>query len=244
LVLGFKIFFGYIKVMFKKLLLTTILLLGLVPSPAAACPRGVPNSLAYSERDDNRCEGIRDQSAAGQDLSVVAFYTTTLADYPNALAIRVPGAPSTPQIAIESSERNYLLDELTLRKSGAEYLFSLNTQAVLRRANISFSSLRGIAFANLGGARVHYPLILNQASSEYKFVIFRSQRTTLPTVEIRNNSTDRVVWNQPINTASSGYLTRPWAYGNAPAGRYTLRVVDNNGTARVFQFEHNPDWLP
>ena len=231
--------------MFKKLLLTTILLLGLVPSPAAACPRSVPNSLAYSERDNNRCEGTRDQSAAASDLAVVAFYTTTLTDYPSALAIRVPGAPSTPEIAIQSNVRSYLLDELTLGKSGVEYLFSLNPQTVLRRANIPFSTLRGVAYYVLpGSVRMHYPLILNQASSQYKFVIYRAQSTTLPTVEIRNDRTGQVVWNQPINTESSGYLTHPWAYGNAPAGRNTLLVKDNKGTARVFHFEHNPDWLP
>ncbi len=230
----------------KRLLAIAVLLtLGLIPAGIAeACPRSSrSNSLVYSLRDNNRCEGIRARPATAQILKVVAFFSTSLNDYPETLTIRVPGVPSEPQLAIESSVHNYLLDGLQLSKSGADYRFTLNPQAVLRPANVPINSLRGVAFVVQGGSKIHYPLILNEASGEYRFVIYRSRRTPLPTVEILNSS-NRVVWSDPIRTPNDGFITRRWSYDNVPAGRYILRVVDGTGVASTFTFEHNPAWLP
>lgn len=224
-----------------KVLALGLLLLGLSPLAAQACPIGNPNSLAYIRRDENRCEGLRDRNISS-GFELISFATTNLGDaYPSSLMIRVPGTGNTrPAIVVQSFEKNYRLDNLNSAQSNGSYAFALNT-TVLERAKIPTRSLRATAYITRNSSPVYFPVVLGGSSGSYEFVIFSPERTTFPTFEIRHNG--QAVYKNPRTTPQEGFVRLSWSYGNSPTGSYELYIVDGEGQRRSFRFEHNADWF-
>lgn len=223
-----------------KIILSSLLILSLSPLAAQACPQGNPESLAYIRRDGNRCEGLGDRSATGT-FSLISFSTGNLSSYPNTLNIRVPVTGNTsPEITLQSFERNYRLDEIKARSNSSGFTFDLSTK-VLQKAQVPAQSLRALAFITRDSVPVYFPVILGQPSGRYEFVVHSPQRTTFPTFEIRHNS--KVVVRRPRNNPQQGQIRFAWKYGNAPAGLYELYIVDGQKQSRTFRFEHNPKRL-
>lgn len=121
-----------------KVFLTLLFLsVTLGATPALACPRGNPDSLAYIDRGD-RCEGLINHSISAS-IRLVSFTTGAPAEYPNRLILRIPGINQMPQFKMQSFLRGYLLDNLSPRavrfiNNSMEYY--LNTQPVLRSGNV------------------------------------------------------------------------------------------------------------
>lgn len=227
--------------MISRIFAVTLLLLSLSPITAQACPTGNAASLAYIRRDNNRCEGLTDELIS-DTFSLVSFLTTSLTDYSNTLVIRIPGTGNTrPAITLQSPYRNYLLDNLNIASSTSGYTFSLNTQPVLRKAEIPFTSLQATAYITRDSSPVYFPVILGNASDAYQFTINSPQRTSFPVLEIRRDG--QTVFSNPLATPRQGIIRFSWSYGNASAGTYELYLEDSNGDTRTFRFEHNPNWL-
>lgn len=232
----------------KKFLLLFSLVFISFPLTAQACPPlGDSQSLAYSQRDNNRCEGLRDRPVSGGPLRLVSFQTTSLSRYPQngTLNIRVPRLPAgiQPEITVESGSRNYLLNNVNLNQTRREYIFPLDITKVLQAVGIQFRDLFGLAHIVQDSERVYLPLIFHRASDRYQFVIYSPQRTTFPVLQVRSSSGDLEL-NQPIDIPKKGYIDFYWQFGNASAGLYELRIETSNGSRMRRYFEHNPSWLP
>ena len=223
-----------------KIILSSLLILSLSPLAAQACPQGNPQSLAYIRRDDNRCEGLQDRNASGA-FSLISFSTGNLSSYPNTLNIRVPVTGNTsPEITLQSFERNYRLDEIKARSNSSGFTFDLNTK-ILQKAQVPAQSLRALASITRDSGLVYVPVILGQPSGKYEFVVYSPERTTFPTFEIRRNN--QVVARSPRNNPQQGQIRFAWEYGSTPAGLYELYIVDGQGQRKSFRFEHNPKQL-
>jgi flagellar basal-body rod modification protein FlgD len=227
-----------------KLLLTTLLLFSLSPLVAQACPPlNNPKSLAYARRDNNRCEGLQDRDASST-FELISFATGSIssnASFPNTLTIRVPSTGNlSPTIEVQSFIRNYRLDNLEAPSKSSGISFPLDT-SVLKKANIPLESLRATAYITRDSGFVYFPVILEQPSDHYQFVVYSPQRTTFPTIEIRRNG--KTILPLPsLKTPRSGQIFLTWNR-KAPAGTYELYLVDGEGQPRTFRFEHNPSWL-
>ncbi|MBW4660516.1 MAG: hypothetical protein KME15_17735 [Drouetiella hepatica Uher 2000/2452] len=224
-----------------RILFTSLLILSLVPLAAQACPTGNSQSLAYIRRDNNRCEGLREQNASAS-FGLISFSTSTLSSYPDRLTLRVPGTGSTPPtVALQSFYRKYLLDNISPSSSAYGYTFNLDTRTVLKAAEIPITRLRALAYTTRDSNPIYFPVILGSPDSQYQFVLSIPQRTTLPKLEIRYKG--QAVFKKPQTNPQEGEFSFNWKYGNADAGTYELYIEDGEGQHRTFRFQHNPDWL-
>ncbi len=227
----------------------SVYLLNMTSLTANACPTRQPFSLrdlSYIRRDNNRCEGILDSRKSRNYFGLIAFSTSNLNNYPDTLKIRVPGTGrDKPIIRIQSYTKNYLMDnvEVTSSPSGEGFIFNLNTKAVLQPAKIPFNSLLPLAFVEKNSRRIYHPVILEQSSDSYKFVIYTSERRTLPKVEIRQNGKVIPSNLKPKNIPKQGQIPFYWHPQNNPAGTYQFYLEDGNGRPISFSFKHDPTWL-
>lgn len=235
--------------------LTLCLLLALsLPAPALAapCQRGNPKNTAYMERTgDNRCEGITSPDIARPDFSVRSFVIGQFA-VSNPLRLRLPKVAATPPtLRIQSSQKYYQLDPLTLKPTGNQWQFQWSDQ-VLRQENIPLSALRGLAES--GSDRVLLPLLLSSPNA-YKIHIYTGGRTKAMTLRILSPSgqtryTTRLA-NRPGDEVTFSWKGTTNQGQPLPQGRYTLKVdatieqLNAPPTTRSLtrQFQHNPAWL-
>ena len=226
-------------------LLVSLLLISLFPWVANACDKGNPFSLAYILRDNNRCEGIDERNVAGDVLpELISFVTSNLTEYPKNLKIQVPGDSSQkPEITIQSFLKRYRLDELKTEYLQPKYTFDLNTRRVLQHRNVQvpFSSLRSLAFIIEDSEPIYFPVILEESSDEYEFVIQSLNSTTFPVLEIRYQG--EAVFKDPRDNPQQGHVRLIWNHQNQPAGRYELYLENSKGESRTFPFEHDPNWF-
>ena len=225
----------------NKFLQFIILTLAASPLAAQACRTSSdPNTLEYSRREGNRCEGLFDRNASNSSRLVsLSTGLSQLSVYPNILNIRIPSRDSTrPIIEIQSSHRNYRLDDLSTTPNVKGFIFSLNTH-ILTQAKVPLFSLQALAYKR-GSQLTYIPVILGHPTGQYEFIVKTNQRVTLPILEIRRN-------NQVISSKKSeipGYIHKlTWNYVSAPQGIYQLRIVDNQGQPHIDTFEHNPNLL-
>lgn len=150
-------------------------IISIYPNYANACQKANPWSIAYILRDDNRCEGILDRNISGDTLrDLISFATSKLTEYPDNLSIQVPGDNNQkPIISVQSFLKRYRLDELETEYLQSNHTFDLNTKKVLQhpRANVPIKSLRSLAFIIDDSEPVYYPVILEEGSNQYEFVI-------------------------------------------------------------------------
>ncbi|MEM7556118.1 MAG: hypothetical protein AAF378_18860 [Cyanobacteria bacterium P01_A01_bin.84] len=212
---------------------------------ANSCQKGNPFSVAYILRDDNRCEGILDRNISGDSLpDLISFATSKLTEYPDNLSIQVPGDNNQePIISIQSFLKRYRLDELKTEYLQSNYTFDLNTKKVLqhRSVQVPIESLRSLAFVVEDSEPVYYPVILEESSNQYEFVIQSLTSTTFPVLEIRYQG--EAVFSDPRNNPRSGHISLIWNHQNQPAGRYELYLENSEGVSRTFPFEHDPSWF-
>ncbi|MEM8721440.1 MAG: hypothetical protein AAGE84_19465 [Cyanobacteria bacterium P01_G01_bin.39] len=230
-----------------RIFLISFLLFSLFPSVvnANACQKGNPWSVAYILRDDNRCEGILDRNISGDSLpDLISFATSKLTEYPNNLAIKVPGNSSQePIISIQSFLKRYRLDELKTEYLQPNYTFALNTKKVLQHSSVQvpIESLRSLAFVVEDSEPVYYPVILEESSGNYEFVIQSLTSTTFPILEIRYQG--EPIFSDPRDNPQQGHIRLIWNHQNQPAGRYELYLENSDGVSRTFPFEHDPSWF-
>lgn len=235
----------------KKLLLSglfpffiSLYLLNMTSLTANACPTGRPRDIGYIRRDNNRCEGILESRPISNNFGLIAFSTSNLTNYPETIKIRVPGTGrDKPIITIQSYEKNYLLDEVETPDNRSEFIFDLKTNTVLQRAKIPFNSLLPLAFVEKNSRRIYHPVILEQPSNAYKFVIFTRDRRTFPKVEIRRNGQVIPSNLKPKNIYNRGQIPFYWQPQNNPAGMYQFYLEDGNGRSISFSFKYDPNWL-
>ncbi|EAM53158.1 hypothetical protein CwatDRAFT_6254 [Crocosphaera watsonii WH 8501] len=235
----------------KKLLLSrlfpffiSVYLLNMTSLTANACPTGRPRDISYIRRDNNRCEGILDSRPISNNFELVAFSSSNLTNYPDTLKIRVPGTGrDKPIISIQSYTKNYRLDEVEAIYRDSGFIFDLKTNTILQRVKIPFNSLLPLAFVEKNSRRIYYPVILEQPSNAYKFVIYTRNRRTFPKVEISQNG--RIIPSnlQPRNIPKRGQITFDWQPRNNPAGTYQFYLEDGNGRSISFSFKHDLNWL-
>ncbi|MEH2405295.1 hypothetical protein [Nostoc sp.] len=228
-----------------QLLLTSIFLFSLSTLPAqAACNGGNPQSTAYIRRDNNRCEGIQPREVVS-GINLISLVTRGINKYPNLLTLLIPRlGNSTPEVTVESLNKNYLLDNLSLIQSQSRFTFPLKPD-VLNKAAILPNTLRALAEVN----SVYLPVTIGQPSGQYEFVFYTSSRAKFSTFEILRNS--KVVYSSPRNNAQHGEVIFTWNGRKATAGRYEVHVVAQQERIgrppekfdRRFKFEHNPNWL-
>jgi len=218
------------------------LLLGFQPAVAELCQSGHPDSLAYIRRDGNRCEGLLDHHQVSGQFELIGFYTTTLTqEYSNTMTIQVPGTENMePEVEIQSFYRNYRLDRLELSSKAGEARFVLDTK-VLQDAGIPPNTLRALAYAVPDSSRMYFPVILEKAAAQYRFVLYSPQRQEFPKLEIRHNG--QVIHSDSRGIPTQGEFFFTWEDKNAPAGTYELHVVNGEGRKRVYRFRHHPNWF-
>ena len=228
-----------------NILFISLLLLSLFPRVANACEKGNPWSVAYLLRDNNRCEGIVERNVAGDVLpDLISFATSNLTEYPNNLKIQVPGdSNQEPIISIQSFLKRYRLDELKTEYLQPNYTFDLNTRRVLqhRSVQVPLSSLRSLAFIIEDSEPIYFPVILEESSDKYEFVIQSLNSTTFPILEIRYQG--EPVFSDPRNNPQQGHIRLIWNHQNQPAGRYELYLENSEGVSRTFPFKHDPSWF-
>lgn len=226
-----------------SILLLSLLWPVLTPVIAQACPTGVPGSLAYIRRDNNRCEGLRDSRPVAGVPGLMSLTTGTPPNYPPALLLRVPGSDRPPTVEMQSYSRNYRLDQLRMRPTTQGFTFSLDTSenSVLQRSGVPPSSLRAVAYVEQDSERLYYPVILGNSSGRYEFVVYSPDRRRFPVFEIRRNGT--TILSRPRNQPTSGAISLVWQAKDSPAGTYELYLVDDQQQTRRFRFVHNPGWL-
>ena len=231
-----------------RILLVSLLFFSLFPNVASranTCERGNFWSIAYILRDNNRCEGILERNIAGDVLpDLISFATSNIIEYPNNLKIQVPGdSKQEPIISIQSFLKRYKLDELKTEYLQPYFTFDLNTRTVLqhRRVQVPLSSLRSLAFIIEDSEPIYVPVILEESSGEYEFVIQCLQPTTFPVLEIRYQG--EPVFSDPRDNPQQGHIRLTWNYENEPAGRYELYLENSEGVSRTFPFEHDPNWF-
>ncbi|MBD2387514.1 hypothetical protein [Cylindrospermum sp. FACHB-282] len=228
----------------SQLLLTTLFLFSLSNIPTQACSSGNPQSTAYIRRDNNRCEGIQ-PTEVFRGFRLISFATRGISSYPNLLNLLIPSlGNSTPEVKLQSLDKNYVLDELLLLKNQSRFSFSLKPD-ILNKAKVAPNTLRALASVN----SIYLPVTIGQPSGQYEFVFFTSSRAKFPTFEILRNN--KVVYKSPRNNAQSGEVVFTWDGRNAPAGRYEVHYIAEQEQIggrpekydRRFFFEHNPNWL-
>jgi hypothetical protein len=225
-----------------KFLPLFILILATSPMVAQACRTSSdPKTLEYSRRDGNRCEGLFDRPASNL-ISLVSLSTgfSKQSVYPSILSIQIPTRDNTrPTITIQSSHRNYRLDDLSTIPNAKGFIFHLNTR-ILTQANVPPPSLQALAYTIRDSQRVYIPVILGQPTGQYEFIVKSNQRVTLPAFEIRHN--DKVIYQK--ESVIPGFTHKlTWNYGSRPQGIYKLRTVDNRGQTRIYTFKHTPSLL-
>ena len=228
-----------------RTLFISLLLFSLFPRVANACEKGKPWSVAYLLRDNNRCEGIVERNvSASARPDLISFATSNLQEYPDNILIKVPGdSNQEPRISIQSFLKRYRLDELKTEYLQPNYTFDLNTKKVLqhRSVQVPFSSLRSLAFIIEDSEPIYFPVILEESSDEYEFVIQSLNSTAFPVLEIRYQG--EPVFSDPRNNPQQGHIRLIWNHQNQPAGRYELYVENSEGISRTFPFEHDPSWF-
>ncbi len=139
--------------------------------------------------------------------------------------------------------KRYRLDELKTEYLQPNYTFDLDTKKVLqhRSANVPLESLRSLAFIIEDSEPVYYPVILEESSDEYEFVIQSLNSTTFPVLEIRYQG--EAVFRDPRNNPQQGHIRLIWNHQNQPAGRYELYLENSEGVSRTFPFKHDPNWF-
>ena len=141
---------------------------------------------------------------------------------------------------MESYFRNYRLDNLATRRGAAGFTFSLNSY-VLKEGRVPLRSLNAVAYILRNSSPVYYPVILEEPTGRYEFVMYTPLYTTFPTFEIRRDG--RTVYSEPKNNPQRRQQVKlTWAYANAPAGSYELYITDGEGQSLTFPFVHNPSW--
>ena len=233
-----------------KFFLTSVLIFSLTPlSAQTACPPSSnPESTDYIRRDNNRCEGIQPRNI-DRGLRLISLATSGISSYPNPLTLQIPSLGNNiPEVTVESLDKNYLLDHLSLKGDQSPFTFSLNPY-VLNKANIPPTALRAIASVNLDSQQIYLPVTIGQPSGQYQFVFYTPNRAKFPTLEILRNG--KVVYSNPDNNLQLGEVVFTWDGRNTPAGRYEIHVIaEQEQIGRPpekfnlrFAFEHNPSWL-
>ncbi len=232
-----------------RLLLVSLLSLSFSGLPAQACPTARnPNTLDYIRRDNNRCEGIRPRSVvSGGGMQLISLSTVPSETLGSNLTLRVPkGSGGLPTVLVRAIDQRYQLDQMTLSNGGQFYSFALPT-TILRRASINPTHLR--ATATSGDWVVYLPVILQNASSQYRLVFYSSSTYQFQRAEIRRNRQLVASWGEQNSRA--GAISFDWNPGSAPVGRYEFYyeadILPITGrreriSASIF-FEHHPDWL-
>ncbi len=223
------------------LLLLSLWLALLAPLTAWACPTGVPNSLAYIRRDNNRCEGQREGWPVTGSPDLISFTTGNPASYPVTLLLQVPGTSRSPILEVQSYDRNYRLDQLAMQPTTEGFTFRLDTRSVLQRLAVPSNSLKAIAYVQQDSERLYYPVILGNSFGRYEFGYYSPERRRFPVFEIRRNG--KRILSQPRNQPTRGLIPLVWSAKASPAGTYELYIEDDQQQARRFRFMHNPNWL-
>lgn len=228
-----------------RTLFISLLLLSLFPWVAHACEKGNFWSVAYLLRDNNRCEGIDKRNVAGDRLpELISFATSNLTEYPNNLKIQVPGdINQEPEISIQSFFKRYRLDQLKTEYLQSNYTFDLDTKKVLqhRSVQVPFSSLRSLAFIIEDSEPIYFPVILEESSDQYEFIIQSLTSTSFPVLEIRYQG--EAVFSEPRENTQQRHIRLIWNHQNQPAGRYELYLENSEGESRTFPFKHDPNWF-
>lgn len=231
------------------LLLVAFSVWGVSILPSHACELAAPDSIEYSLREDNRCEGVRSEISVNGSLDLISLTSSTGGTLGRNLQIRVPRYDSNrPAFLMREPSSRYQWDSLPFSEQGDFYTYSLTTR-ILNRAGITdIESLR--ARAVTGTQRVYLPTILGQATDSYRFVFYSVDTVKFTTAGIRRGNNVYVSWG--TQTARSGEKAFEWTgVRNMPAGRYEFYYeaeIDQGRRAperlsRSIVFEHDPDLL-
>ncbi len=230
---------------------TTLLWLTLTPTTALACPQlNNPFSDAYGRRDNNRCEGLKSRDASSIEFTLTSFVSRDVDfeanHYPGTLSLKIPNVNNQqPRFEMQSSVRNYYLDNVAFKNSSANYIFNLPTD-VLKRIQIPANTLQATAHISDQSQRVYLPVILGQPSGKYEFTISFPRRTAFPVLEIRQNKKTVSGSQNPRPNPTRRAITYTWNYQQASKGRYELYVVAKEGDKErpySFFFNHDPNRL-
>ncbi|HAG81701.1 MAG TPA: hypothetical protein DCL61_11150, partial [Cyanobacteria bacterium UBA12227] len=229
---------------------TSLFILNISTLPAQACSPGNPNSTVYIRRDGNRCEGIK-QRNVNRGLRLISFATIGINNYPSNLSLKIPSITNTtPNVIVQSLDKNYILDDLSLTTTSDKSLFTFSWNSfVLNQAQIIPTSLRALADVNLGSQVVYVPVILERPSGQYQFVFYTSNRAKFTTLQIRRNN--QVIHTSPRNNFQRGEVVFNWDARKVAAGRYELYIIAEQEQigrppeiiTKQISFEHNPKWL-
>lgn len=210
--------------------------------PVTACTNNVNSqSVEYSRRENNRCEGIKNRQVSG-GINLISFTTRNIPRFGSTLKLMIPRfSNENPEVNVRSLEKDYQLDNISLKKEPSFYTFTWST-SVLTKAQVNQNSLRALAFnpSNL----MYLPVTLGQTSGRYEFVLHSSVPVKITSFKIFNNG--KVVHSSPPRTSSGGEIIFAWDARKFNSGNYELRYeAQRNG--RIFptkvSFRHDPKWL-
>ncbi|MFK0730743.1 MAG: hypothetical protein ACIWVG_06170 [Gloeotrichia echinulata HAB0833] len=74
---------------------------------------------------------------------------------------------------VQSLEKNYLLDQLSLTSNKSRFTFPLKPN-VLKQAGVLPNTLRALAEVNFNSHSVYLPVTIGQSSGQYEFVFYSS----------------------------------------------------------------------
>lgn len=226
----------------------TLVVCGLIGTPTQACELADdPNSLEYSLREDNRCEGIQERFQVSGSLDLISL-TSTRGGAPRgtSIQVRVPRRDSSqPFFLMQEPESNYRLDNISFIDRGIFYLYNLSTRYLGQIGVDDLDDLRAIAAT--GTQRVYLPTLLGPPASSYQFVFYSVDRVQFLEAGIRDTTAS---WGRQEPRRGEKSFTWEEAQ-NAPAGRYEFYYVAEieqrnrppERISRSIAFWHDPSWL-
>ncbi|MBD2300329.1 hypothetical protein [Nostoc sp. FACHB-190] len=229
-----------------KFLFPSLFIFSLSTLPAQACPSGNPETTDYIRRDNNRCEGIQTRDVTS-GIRLISIATRGITNYPDLITLQIPrvgNSNTTPEVKLQSLSKNYLLDNLSLKRTQGLFTFPLKPD-VLNAAAVPPNSLRALASVN----SIYLPVTIGKPSGRYEFVFYTSRRATFPTFAILRKG--KVIYKSPRNNYQNGEVVFTWHALKAPAGRYQIHVIaqqerigrKDEPFERRYDFDHNPNWL-
>lgn len=233
-----------------RFLLITSVLLSLIALPGVACePASEPDSLEYSLREDNSCEGVRHRINVSGSLDLVSITSTRGGDIGRNLRIRVPRhGNSQPLFLLRELSTRYVLNDITFTVDGSFYIHERSTRQMIRSGVSSIDDLGAIA--TIGTQRIYLPTFLGQQADNYRFVFYSVDTVQFLEAGIRSSNDDYYRWAR--QNATEGRKTFTWnGVSNAPAGLYEFyyeaEIEQGNRAperiSRSIAFRHDPNWL-
>ena len=152
------------------------------------CQTGDKATYAYQLYPDGHCEGIPDGRPISGQFELMSFSSGSVGSkFPSSLTLIIPNQ-SKPSLNLQSSHRNYKVNNLPLKSRGKGLAYDLDTKG-LDRAGIPPNKMTYLAFIGKNSNRIYLPVVLGKTNGSYQFTVGGPKDMKLSQFEIRQSGT-------------------------------------------------------